>query len=226
MIEHTLVVLRPNVFNQKKEDMTAKTATQKFHLPPLSYPYDALEPHISAETLHFHHDKHMAAYVDKLNSLIVDTPFANATSLEEVVLQSEGAIFNNAAQAWNHKFYFDQFTSKPKQMPEGELAKAIEKKFGSVEKLKEQMERDAVALFGSGWVWLAADKHGELAIISKCNAGNPLTEGMYPLLTIDVWEHAYYIDHHNARAASVKALWNVLCWSKIERRYSQIGRNN
>jgi Fe-Mn family superoxide dismutase len=209
----------------KKEDMTAKTATQKFHLQPLPYPYDALEPHISAETLHFHHDKHMAAYVEKLNSLIVDTPFANATSLEEVVLQSDGAIFNNAAQAWNHKFYFEQFAPKPKHEPEGELAKAIEKKFGGVEKLKEQMERDAVALFGSGWVWLAADKHGELAIISKCNAGNPLTEGMYPLLTIDVWEHAYYIDHRNARAAAVKALWNVLCWSKIEQRYSEIGRS-
>lgn len=205
--------------------MTAKTSTQKFHLQPLPYPYDALEPHISAETLHFHHDKHMTAYVEKLNSLIVDTPFANATSLEEVVLQSDGAIFNNAAQAWNHKFYFEQFAPKPKHEPEGELAKAIEKKFGGVEKLKEQMERDAVALFGSGWVWLAADKHGELAIISKSNAGNPLTEGMYPLLTIDVWEHAYYIDHRNARAAAVKALWNVLCWSKIEQRYSEIGRN-
>ena len=205
--------------------MTAKTSTQKFHLQPLPYPYDALEPHISAETLHFHHDKHMAAYVEKLNSLIVDTPFANATSLEEIVLQSDGAIFNNAAQAWNHKFYFEQFAPKPKHEPEGELAKAIEKKFGGVEKLKEQMERDAVALFGSGWVWLAADKHGELAIISKCNAGNPLTEGMYPLLTIDVWEHAYYIDHRNARAAAVKALWNVLCWSKIEQRYSEIGRS-
>ena len=205
--------------------MTAKTATQKFNLQPLPYPYDALEPHISAETLHFHHDKHMAAYVEKLNSLIVDTPFANATSLEEIVLQSDGAIFNNAAQAWNHKFYFEQFASNPKHEPEGELAKAIEKKFGGVEKLKEQMERDAVALFGSGWVWLAADKHGELAIISKCNAGNPLTEGMYPLLTIDVWEHAYYIDHRNARAAAVKTLWNVLCWSKIEQRYSEIGRS-
>ncbi|MBQ2429260.1 MAG: superoxide dismutase [Alistipes sp.] len=205
--------------------MTVKTATQKFHLQPLPYPYDALEPHISAETLHFHHDKHMAAYVEKLNSLIVDTPFASATSLEEVVLQSDGAIFNNAAQAWNHKFYFEQFAPKPKHEPEGELAKAIEKKFGSIEKLKEQMERDAVALFGSGWVWLAADKHGELAIISICNAGNPLTEGMYPLLTIDVWEHAYYIDHRNARAAAVKALWNVLCWSKIEQRYSEVGRN-
>ena len=205
--------------------MTAKTSSKRFHLTPLPYAEQALEPHISAETLHYHHGKHAAAYVEKLNSLIADTTFANASSLEEVVLQSDGAIFNNAAQAWNHAFYFEQFAPKPKHKPEGELAKAIDKAFGSVEQLKEQMERDAIALFGSGWVWLAADKHGELAIVSKPNAGNPLTEGLYPLIAIDVWEHAYYIDHRNARAAGVKALWKVLCWGKIEERYAQIGRN-
>ncbi|MBR5493386.1 MAG: superoxide dismutase [Alistipes sp.] len=196
-----------------------------FFLTPLPYAEQALEPHISAETLHYHHGKHAAAYVDKLNALIADTPFAKTSSLEDIVLQSDGAIFNNAAQAWNHAFYFEQFAPKPKHKPEGELAKAIDKAFGSVEQLKEQMERDAIALFGSGWVWLAADKHGELAIVSKPNAGNPLTEGLYPLIAIDVWEHAYYIDHRNARAAGVKALWKVLCWSKIEERYAQIGRN-
>lgn len=196
-----------------------------FFLTPLPYAEQALEPHISAETLHYHHGKHAAAYVDKLNALIVGTPFAKTSSLEDIVLQSDGAIFNNAAQAWNHAFYFDQFAPKPKHKPEGELAKAIDKAFGSVEQLKEQMERDAIALFGSGWVWLAADKHGELAIVSKPNAGNPLTEGLYPLIAIDVWEHAYYIDHRNARAAGVKALWKVLCWGKIEERYAQIGRN-
>lgn len=196
-----------------------------FFLTPLPYAEQALEPHISAETLHYHHGKHAAAYVDKLNALIADTPFAKTSSLEDIVLQSDGAIFNNAAQAWNHAFYFEQLAPKPKHKPEGELAKAIDKAFGSVEQLKEQMERDAIALFGSGWVWLAADKHGELAIVSKPNAGNPLTEGLYPLIAIDVWEHAYYIDHRNARAAGVKALWKVLCWSKIEERYAQIGRN-
>ena len=196
-----------------------------FFLTPLPYAKQALEPHISAETLHYHHGKHAAAYVDKLNTLIVGTPFAKTSSLEDIVLQSDGAIFNNAAQAWNHAFYFEQFAPKPKHKPEGELAKAIDKAFGSVEQLKEQMERDAIALFGSGWVWLAADKHGELAIVSKPNAGNPLTEGLYPLIAIDVWEHAYYIDHRNARAAGVKALWKVLCWGKIEERYAQIGRN-
>ena len=196
-----------------------------FFLTPLPYAEQALEPHISAETLHYHHGKHAAAYVDKLNSLIAGTPFAETSSLEDIVLQADGAIFNNAAQAWNHAFYFDQFAPKPKHKPEGELAKAIDKTFGSVEQLKEQMERDAIALFGSGWVWLAADKHGELKIVSKPNAGNPLTEGLYPLIAIDVWEHAYYIDHRNARAAGVKALWKVLCWGKIEERYAQIGRN-
>ena len=196
-----------------------------FFLTPLPYAEQALEPHISAETLHYHHGKHAAAYVDKLNSLIVDTPYAETSSLVDIVLQADGAIFNNAAQVWNHAFYFEQFAPKPKHKPEGELAAAIDKAFGSVEQLKEQMERESIALFGSGWVWLAADKHGELKIVSKSNAGNPLTEGLYPLLAIDVWEHAYYIDHRNARAAGVKALWKVLCWSKIEERYAQIGRN-
>ena len=196
-----------------------------FFLTPLPYAEQALEPHISAETLHYHHGKHAAAYVDKLNSLIVDTPYAETSSLVDIVLQADGAIFNNAAQVWNHAFYFEQFAPKPKHKPEGELAAAIDKAFGSAEQLKEQMERESIALFGSGWVWLAADKHGELKIVSKSNAGNPLTEGLYPLLAIDVWEHAYYIDHRNARAAGVKALWKALCWSKIEERYAQIGRN-
>ena len=196
-----------------------------FFLTPLPYAEQALEPHISAETLHYHHGKHAAAYVDKLNSLIAGTPFAETSSLEDIVLQADGAIFNNAAQAWNHAFYFEQFAPKPKRAPEGELAEAIKKAFGSVETLKEHIERDALALFGSGWVWLAADKHGELSLVSKANAGNPLTEGMYPLMAVDVWEHAYYIDHRNARAAGVKALWEVMCWGKIEDRYSKIGRN-
>ena len=205
--------------------MTLSTfATALIAIVELPYAYDALEPYISAETLHFHHDKHYATYVAKLNELIEDTRYASMP-LEEIVRTSDGAIFNNAAQVWNHAFYFEQFAPKPKHKPEGELAAAIDKTFGSAEQLKEQLERESIALFGSGWVWLAADKHGELKIVSKSNAGNPLTEGLYPLLAIDVWEHAYYIDHRNARAAGVKALWKVLCWSKIEERYAQIGRN-
>ena len=192
-----------------------------FFLTPLPYAEQALEPHISAETLHYHHGKHAAAYVDKLNSLIAGTPFAETSSLEDIVLQADGAIFNNAAQAWNHAFYFEQFAPKPKHKPEGELAKAIDKAFGSVEQLKEQMERDAIALFGSGWVWLAADKHGELKIVSKPNAGNPLTEGLYPLIAIDVWEHAYYIDYRNMRKDSVDALWHIIDWAKVEKLYEE-----
>ena len=203
--------------------MTAETTVKKFQLLPLPYPAQALEPYLSAETLRYHHGKHTAAYVDKLNTLIVGTPFASAVSLEEIILSSDGAIFNNAAQVWNHNFYFEQFHPKPKREPEGELKKAIEQAFGSVEILKEQIERDAVALFGSGWVWLVADSHRKLSIVSKPNAGNPLTDGLYPLMAIDVWEHAYYIDHRNARAAGVKALWEVMCWGKIEQRYSQVG---
>ncbi len=206
--------------------MVSKAKIDKFHLTPLPYAEQALEPHISAETLRYHHGKHAAAYVEKLNSLIAGTPFAEATSLEDIILQADGAIFNNAAQAWNHAFYFEQFAPKKSKLKtEGELAIAVEKAFGSVDILKEQIERDSLALFGSGWVWLAADAHGELSIISKQNAGNPLTEGLYPLLAIDVWEHAYYIDHRNARAAGVKALWEVVDWSKVEDRYSKIGRN-
>lgn len=206
--------------------MVSKAENKKFHLTPLPYAEQALEPHISAETLRYHHGKHAAAYVEKLNSLIAGTPFAEATSLEEIILQADGAIFNNAAQVWNHAFYFEQFApKKTKLKAEGELANAVDKAFGSVDILKEQIERDALALFGSGWVWLATNTHGELSIISKQNAGNPLTEGMYPLLAVDVWEHAYYIDHRNARAAGVKALWEVLCWEKIEERYAQIGIN-
>ena len=202
--------------------MTAKTSSKRFHLTPLPYAEQALEPHISAETLRYHHGKHSAAYVEKLNSLIADTPFANTSSLEEVVLQSDGAIFNNAAQAWNHTFYFEQFAPKPKHKPEGELAKAIDKAFGSVDQLKEQMERDAVALFGSGWVWLAADRDGALFIIAKQNAGTPLTDGLMPLMVIDVWEHAYYLDYRNIRKDAVEELWNVLDWRILEERYAAV----
>lgn len=204
--------------------MTTETATKKFTLPPLPYPDTALAPYISAETLHYHHDKHHAAYVEKLNALIADTPFAAAESLEEIILQAEGPIFNNAAQAWNHNFYFAQFAPHPSPLAEGELSRAIAAAFGDEEQLREQINRDAVALFGSGWVWLASDTHGQLCIVSKSNAGNPMTDGLYPLLTVDVWEHAYYIDHRNARAEALRSFWKVLSWPVIEERYAKIGR--
>ena len=193
----------------------------KIYLKPLPYSYKELEPHISEQTLIYHHDKHLAAYVNKTLELIEGTPFAEAT-LEQIILSSDGALFNNAAQVWNHNFYFEQLSPKPQSKPEGELLKAIDTSFGSFKKLRERMTAEALSLFGSGWVWLVSDQHGKLKIVSKPNAGNPLTDGLYPLLAIDVWEHAYYIDHRNARVEGVNALWNVVDWSVIDERYKEV----
>ena len=194
--------------------------TSKFSLAPLPYDISALEPHISAQTLPYHHDEHMAAYVNKLNELIDGTRF-EGMPLKQIICQSNGAIFNNAAQAWNHEFYFAQFSPTPQKSPEGMLSAAIEACYGGVEALKEKMTADALSLFGSGWVWLAADDKGELYVVSKPNAGTPLTEGLTPLLTIDVWEHAYYIDYRNARADGIKAFWEVLDWAVVSERYNK-----
>ena len=198
--------------------MTTKTTINKFHLTPLPYAAEALAPHISAETLHYHHGKHAAAYVEKLNSLIHNTPFATA-SLEEIVLQADGAIFNNAAQVWNHAFYFEQFAPRAQHHPTGALKRAIDAQFGSFEALKERMTTQATTLFGSGWTWLAADRDGRLYIISKPNAGTPLTDDLTPLLAIDVWEHAYYIDYRNMRKSSIDELWKVVDWHVVDERY-------
>lgn len=198
------------------------TATMsKIYLKPLPYSYKELEPHISEQTLIYHHDKHLAAYVNKTLELIEGTPFAEAT-LEQIILSSDGALFNNAAQVWNHNFYFEQLSPKPQSKPEGKLLKAIDAAFGSFKKLRERMTAEALSLFGSGWVWLVSDQHGKLKIVSKPNAGNPLTDGLYPLLAIDVWEHAYYIDHRNARVEGVNALWNVVDWKVVDERYAEI----
>lgn len=186
----------------------------------LPYAYDSLEPYISSETLHFHHDKHYAGYVAKLNELVEGTNYATMT-LKQVVMRSDGAIFNNAAQAWNHLFYFNQFSPEAKHFPEGMLRRAIDEQFGSVEELKRHMTTAAVNLFGSGWVWLASDRDGRLYVVPKSNAGTPLTDGLEPLIAIDVWEHAYYIDYRNMRRDSVDALWHVLDWAKVERLYEE-----
>ncbi len=193
--------------------------TTKFSLTPLPFDIAALEPHISEQTLHYHHDKHMAAYVNKLNELIAGTRF-EGMPLEQIICQSNGAIFNNAAQAWNHEFYFAQLSPTPQRTPEGLLKAAIEEYYGGVEALKEKMTSDALTLFGSGWVWLAANDRGVLCVLSKPNAGTPLTDGLIPLVAIDVWEHAYYIDHRNARADGVQSLWEVLDWEVIGERYN------
>ncbi|MBR2975870.1 MAG: superoxide dismutase [Alistipes sp.] len=200
--------------------MTMTTiATTLFTVVELPYAYDALEPYISAETLHFHHDLHYAAYVAKLEELTEGTHYATM-SLEDIIRESDGAIFNNAAQVWNHLFYFEQLAPRPKPSPDGELQRAVVDTFGSVEELRRRMTTAAVGLFGSGWVWLAADGDGKLYIISRSNAGTPLVDGLTPLLCIDVWEHAYYIDYRNQRRAAVENLWRVIDWSKVEERYA------
>jgi len=187
-------------------------------LPELPYALDALNPHLSRQTLEFHHGKHHLNYVNTLNTLIVGTRFEDA-SLETMVCEAEGAIFNNAAQFWNHNFYFDAFALNPKGMPEGELLKAIEREFGSFDGFKEQFTKAAATLFGSGWAWLAKSEDGKLLIVQESNAGNPLRSGLCPLLTCDVWEHAYYIDYQNRRADYIKEFWSLVDWSVVEERF-------
>lgn len=196
-------------------------AAALFTIVELPYAYDALEPYVSAETLHFHHDLHYAGYVAKLEELVDGTRY-QTLSLEDIVLESDGAIFNNAAQAWNHVFLFEQFSATPHHHVEGQLRRAIEDSFGTVDELKRRMTASAVSLFGSGWVWLAADRDGHLYIVNKSNAGTPLTDGLIPLLCIDVWEHAYYLDYRNMRREWVDGFWHVLDWRVVEERYQSI----
>jgi Fe-Mn family superoxide dismutase len=185
-----------------------------FRLPELPYPKDALAPHISAETLEYHYGKHHRAYVDTLNQLTEGRPEANK-SLEELVRTSEGKLFNNAGQTWNHTFYWSSMKPKGGGEPRGRIADAIKKSFGSFADFKQKFSEAAVGQFGSGWAWLVKDDSG-LAIVAKPNAENPLREGKTPILTCDVWEHAYYIDYRNARPKYVEAWWNVVNWDFAE----------
>ena len=187
-----------------------------FELPALPYSKDALEPHISAETLDFHHGKHHQAYVTNLNNLVQGTPF-QSMKLEDVIKESQGGIFNNAAQIWNHTFYWNSLSPKGGQAPTGQLADAINKYFGSFEQFKEQFTKCAVTTFGSGWAWLVKNAKGDLEIVSTSNAGCPLTDGKTPLLTCDVWEHAYYIDYRNARPKYVESFWQLVNWEFAEK---------
>lgn len=189
----------------------------KFELPKLPYERTALEPHISGETIDYHYGKHHQAYVTNLNGLIEGTEFEDL-ALEDIILKSEGGVFNNAAQVWNHTFYFFQFSATPKTAPEGELAKAIDAEFGSLEAFKESFAKAGATLFGAGWVWLVKDGDGKLAIRQTANALNPMTEGDTPLLVCDVWEHAYYVDFRNARPNYLSTFWNVFDWEVIENR--------
>ncbi len=192
----------------------------KFTLPPLPYSLDALVPYISKQTLEYHWGKHHNAYVNNLNRLIEGTEFEKYSTLEDIILRSDGAIYNNAAQAWNHHFYFEQFSPKAKHMPSGELMDYLIRDFGSYSEFEESFSKMASAFFGSGWVWLVCDESGKLSIEATQNAKNPATEdGLRPLLTIDVWEHAYYLDYQNLRSDYIKAFFKVLDWSVIERRF-------
>ena len=195
---------------------------------PLPYEINALAPVISAQTLEFHHGKHLQGYVDNLNKLIAGTPF-EAMPLEEIVKKSEGGIFNNAGQILNHNLYFTQFCAPNPDCassphcgldPQSPLAAQIQKQWGSLDAFKAEFESKGVTLFGSGWVWLSAQEDGTLVITQEPNAGNPLTKGLNPLLTFDVWEHAYYLDYQNRRAAHLSELWKIVNWKVIEVRYN------
>lgn len=190
----------------------------KYEQPELPYAEDALEPAISARTVQFHYGKHEKAYIDNLNRLIKGTEFEDS-ELEDIIAHAQGALFNNASQAWNHIFYFFTFSPEGKREPGGDLRKAIDRDFGSFEKFKEAFVDAGVGLFGSGWVWLSRDQDGKLFITQGPNAGNPITQGLTPLLTFDVWEHAYYLDYQNRRADALKELWNIVDWEVVESRY-------
>ena len=190
----------------------------KYEQPELPYAKDALEPVISKETVEFHYGKHEKAYIDNLNRLINGTEYEDM-DLEEIIRHSEGALFNNASQAWNHIFYFFSFNPKPScHEPTGELRRAIDRDFGSFEKFKEAFVEAGTGLFGSGWVWLSRDENGRLFLTQGKNAESPLTSGLVPLLTFDVWEHAYYLDYQNRRADHVNKLWEIIDWDVIEKR--------
>ena len=182
-----------------------------FQLPPLPYSRDALQPHISAETLDYHYGKHHQAYVDNLNKQVVGTEFEDMP-LEDVIRKSSGGIFNNSAQVWNHTFYWNCLSPNGGGEPSGKLAEAIVKAFGSFEQFKEQFTQTALTTFGSGWAWLVQRPDGQLALVSTSNAVTPLTGPDRPLLTCDEWEHAYYVDYRNARPKYVEAFWNLVNW--------------
>ena len=198
-----------------------------FTLIDLPYPIDALEPVISARTLEFHHGKHLKGYVDNLNKLIAGTEF-ESMSLEDIVRHSTGPIFNNAGQILNHNLYFTQFRSSAIISSEGEaevekspLGTQIIKQWGNLDAFKADFVQKGTTLFGSGWVWLQADATGALSIGQYAGADNPVAHGLCPLLTFDVWEHAYYLDYQNRRAANLEALWGIVDWGVLDKRFAK-----
>ena len=187
-------------------------------MPTLHYGLGDLAPQISEETMRYHYGKHLATYIDNLNALILGTKF-EMMPLEEIVRRAEVAIFNNAAQAWNHIFYFATLAPNPKSTPTGVLGGAINREFGSFESLRTLLLQAGTAIFGSGWVWLCKDKHSRLSIVPTQGADNPMCDGLTPLLTLDVWEHAYYIDFRNRRAEALAAAWERIDWRIVEERF-------
>jgi superoxide dismutase, Fe-Mn family len=185
-------------------------------LPELPWPKNGLAPHISEETINFHYGKHHAAYIAKLNDGIKGTEFENST-LEDIIKKSSGGIFNNAAQVWNHTFYWNCLSPKGGGAPTGSIKEKIDKKWGSFDKFKETFTNSAATNFGSGWTWLVKTSNGEIEIVNTGNAGCPLTQNQTPILTLDVWEHAYYIDYRNARPDYIKSFWNLVNWEFVNK---------
>lgn len=189
-------------------------------LPQLPYALDALEPHISKETLEYHYGKHHQTYVTNLNKMIAGTEL-ESLDLDAIIMQAEGGMFNNAAQIWNHSFYWNCLTPNGGGKPTGDLAAAIDAKFGSFEEFKQQFSILAVTTFGSGWAWLIKNQQGEIELVNTSNAGIPMTSGQQALLTCDVWEHAYYIDYRNARPKYVEAFWQLVNWDFVAENFNK-----
>ncbi len=189
-----------------------------FTLPSLPWLPNQLEPFMSENTLSFHYGKHHQAYINNLNSLIKDTTFEKL-SLPQIILKSSGPLFNNAAQVWNHSFFWESLAPRESYSSAMDIANQIDQDFGSFENFKEQFTKSAVSLFGSGWVWLVLNSANQLQIIPMANAGNPIVDGKIPLLVCDVWEHAYYLDYQNRRGDYIEKFWNIINWNKVEERY-------
>jgi len=204
--------------NNETNNNNKNERIMKFELPTLPYATDALAPVISKQTIELHYGKHLKTYIDKLNDLIQGTKFENM-ELVDIVKESDGAIFNNAGQTLNHNLYFLSFKPNGGGQPTGELAEAIKAKWGSFEDFKKEFNDAGVALFGSGWVWLAKDAKGVLSIEKEANGGNPVTKGLTPILGFDVWEHAYYLDYQNRRVDHLKEIWKIIDWDAVSARY-------
>lgn len=191
-----------------------------YKLKPLPYKHDALVPYITEQTINYHYGKHLQTYINNLNNLLENSPL-KGKPLHEIIVKSDGGLFNNAAQVFNHEFYFATFSPAPKTKPEGKLLAAIDAKWGSFDEFKKEFAAAAVSVFGSGWAWLVKDDKGELSILKTSNAENPLTKGLTPLMVMDVWEHAYYLDYQNRRADHIAQVWPIIDWKIVEERYAR-----